>query len=83
MDISIVNNTSTTISAGTKVELSNTELYASANISKSSSKKSGTYYIYNNQIVNNRVRITNSVSNVGKTPVGNYVTGWIKVSDIK
>ena len=83
VDISIVNNTSTTISAGTKVELSNTELYASANISKSSSKKSGTYYIYNNQIVNNRVRITNSVSNVGKTPVGNYVTGWIKVSDIK
>ena len=83
VDISIVNNTSTTISAGTKVELSNTELYASANISKSASKKSGTYYIYNNQIVNNRVRITNSVSNVGKTPVGNYVTGWIKVSDIK
>lgn len=83
VDISIVNNTSTAVSAGTKVELSNTELYASANVSKSSSKKSGTYYIYNNEIINNRIRITNSASNVGKTPMSNYVTGWIKVSDIK
>ena len=58
-------------------------LYASASTSNYSSKKSGTYYIYSNEVVNGRIRITNSKSNVGKTPVGNYVTGWVNTKDIK
>lgn len=72
------------IKAGTKIVLKSVELYSSASATKSSSKKSGTYYIYNNEVsANGRVRITNSLNNVGRTPAGNYVTGWIKVSDIK
>ena len=72
-----------TFKTGDKVVLNNTEIYSSATATKSTSKKSGTYYIYNNEIINGRMRITNSSKNVGKTPIGNYVSGWIKVSDIK
>ena len=43
----------------------------------------GTYYIWDNEVINGRIRITNSASNVGKTPVGSYVSGWVKTSDIK
>ena len=77
-------STSTTsLKAGTKVTLKSVELYASATDTKSSGKKSGTYYIYSSETSNGRVRITNSASNVGKTPVGSYVSGWVKTSDIK
>ena len=77
-------STSTTsLKAGTKVTLKSVELYASATDTKSSGKKSGTYYIYSNETSNGRIRITNSASNVGKTPVGSYVSGWVKTSDIK
>ena len=77
-------STSTTsLKAGTKVTLKSVELYASATDTKSSGKKSGTYYIYSSETSNGRIRITNSASNVGKTPVGSYVSGWVKTSDIK
>lgn len=68
--------------AGTKVTLKSTELYASATATKYSSKKTGTYYIYSDEVSNNRIRVTNSSSNVGKTPAGTYVSGWVKTSDI-
>ena len=71
-----------TIKAGTKVTLSNATLYSSATAT-SGGKKSGTYYIYSNEISNGRIRITNSTINVGRTPIGNYVTGWVKTSEIK
>ena len=73
----------TSLKAGTKVTLKSVELYASATDTKSSGKKSGTYYIYSSETSNGRIRITNSASNVGKTPVGSYVSGWVKTSDIK
>ena len=75
-----VTNTSS-LKAGTKVTLSNDTLYASA-YAKSGSSKSGTYYIYSDEIVSNKVRVTNSASNVGKTPIGSYVSGWVNISDI-
>ena len=76
-------STSTTsLKAGTKVTLKSVELYASATDTKSSGKKSGTYYIYSSETSNGRIRITNSTSNVGKTPAGTYVSGWVKISDI-
>ncbi len=74
--------TTTTYTAGTKITLKNAKLYASATASSSSSKKTGTFYIYSSDVTNNRIRITNSKSNVGKTPAGTYVTGWIDVSSI-
>lgn len=67
---------------GAKITLSNATLYASA-AAASGTKKSGTYYIYDGQVVNGRIRITNSAANVGKTPVGSYVTGWVKQLEIK
>ena len=88
VDVSAVKGTATsapvkkTLTAGTKVTLSNTTLYSSATAT-SGSKKSGTYYIYSNEISNGRIRITNSASNVGRTPIGNYVNGWVKTSEIK
>ena len=74
---------SASLKAGTKVNLNNIELYVSATASNYSTKKSGTYYIYSDEISNNRIRITNSENNVGKTPAGKYVSGWIKTSDVK
>lgn len=66
---------------GTKITLKNTNLYVSAT-AKSGTKKSGTYYLYDGAVVNGRMRITNKKSNCGKSPVGQYVTGWINKSDI-
>jgi len=73
---------STSFTAGDKVTLSQTALFVSSTAVNSSSTKSGTYYVYDGIVVNGRIRITNSLSNVGKTPAGTYVTGWINQSDI-
>lgn len=70
------------IKAGMKINLSNTPIYGSAHSSNIVSNKSGIFYIYSNEIMNNRVRITNSETNVGKIPLGTYVTGWIDINDI-
>lgn len=90
IDKSVITGTSSSTStstsslkAGQKVTLKSVELYASATAPKCSSKKSGTYYIYSNETSNGRIRVTNSASNVGKTPAGTYVSGWVKISDIK
>lgn len=91
IDVSVVtentssssNSPTTSLKAGTKVTLKSVELYVSATASKCSAKKSGTYYIYSDETSNGRIRITNSASNVGKTPASKYVSGWVKTSDIK
>jgi N-acetylmuramoyl-L-alanine amidase CwlA len=69
-------------SKGTKITLNNATLYASATAT-SGTKKSGTFYIYDGQIVNDRMRVTTKAEYCGATPVGQYVTGWITVNDIK
>ena len=69
---------STTISAGTKLELKNVALYSSSTAKTKTSTKTGTYYIWGEEVVNGRVRITNKTSNVGKA---GQVTGWINYSD--
>lgn len=66
------------IAAGTKLALKNVNLYASSTSSVKASTLTGTYYAWDNAIVNNRIRITNSVANVGKV-----VTGWINYTDAK
>ena len=62
---------------GSSVKLNNTTVYASATATRGI-KRSGTYYIYDGENVKGRYRITNNKSFCGKTPVGSYVTGWIK-----
>ena len=76
-------NEDTAITTGKEVKLNGTPLYASASASRYSSKKTGTYYIYSNEIIKGRIRITNKKENVRRAPIGNYVTGWINVSDIE
>lgn len=66
---------------GAKVTLNNVTLYASST-AKTGKKKSGTYYLYDGQVVSGRMRITNSAANCSKTPVGFYVTGWVNKSEI-
>ena len=81
--LDIDTSTNIEISSGSQITLSNTPLYTTASVSSSCGKKSGTYWIYDNEVVNNRIKITNSKDNVGKKPVGTYVTGWINKNDIK
>jgi hypothetical protein len=68
-------------SKGTKITLNNATLYASATAT-SGTKKSGTFYIYDGQVVNGRMRITTKAEYCGATPVGQYVTGWVNKIDI-
>ncbi len=66
---------------GTKVELNNATLYVSASAA-SGTKRSGTYYIYDGNVVNGRYRITTKPEYCGKTPAGKYVTGWVNKTDM-
>lgn len=76
-------NKNKTFIQGQKVKLKNTKLYASATSSKSVNTISGEYYIYDDNVKNGRMRITNSKDKVGKTPVGENVTGYVKKSEME
>ena len=65
---------STSKLAGQAVILSKAPLYASSSATTVSSYVTGTYYYWSSEIVNKRIRITNSKSRVGLT---GQVTGWI------
>ena len=88
-DIKFATNTSTTTTTkpttpktykkGDVIKLSSTPLYANATTAKVSSKKTGTYYIYDGVKINGRYRITNKPDRCGKKPIWMYVTGWIKL----
>lgn len=75
---SIVTNSSS-YKAGQVVKLSKTPLYAASTSKTASVTKTGTYYIWSPNVVNNRIRITNKAENAGKA---SQVTGWISVSNI-
>lgn len=61
---------------GDKIVLKSEKLYVNSASKVASSLKSGTYYIWDNEVIGGRIRITNSKENVGKT---GQVTGWIDV----
>ena len=69
-----------TLSAGMKLNLSGVALYGSSTVASRAATKTGTYYLWDGEAVNGRVRITKSSANVGKA---GQVTGWINVSDIQ
>lgn len=77
------NGNDSTIIAGKKIRFNNINLYAAATSNAPSRIITGNYFIYSDEIIKGRIRITNTVEYVGKTPSGKYVTGWINVSDIK
>lgn len=74
---------SITLAAGTMVSLHNTPVYISATIKKPALRLTGTYYVYDGIDMNSRLRITNTLSRVGKKPVSDNVTGYVNISDIK
>lgn len=67
---------SKTVKAGAKVQLSNTKCYSNATTKTVWDTKTGAYYYWSDEVVNGRVRITNSASRVG---VKGQVTCWIDV----
>lgn len=68
---------------GRAVRLNNVALYGSASSKTAAGRKTGTYYLYDGVEISGRYRITTSAVNCGKTPTGNYVTGYINKADIK
>lgn len=76
-------NKNTTFIQGQKVKLKNTKLYASSSSEKAVNAISGEYYIYDDNVKNGRMRITNSKDKVGKKPVGENVTGYVKKSEME
>jgi hypothetical protein len=73
-------STSTATEHKNKIELNNIPLYVSSDAREEKKKITGTYYIHSNEVVNNKIKITNKVENIDKS---GQVTGWIKVSDAK
>lgn len=65
------------------ISLYNTPLYISSTAAKESTKKSGTYYIYDGKEINGRYRITSSAERAGKKPISDNVTGYVNKTDIK
>lgn len=74
------NTSASTLTAGTKLSLNNASFYGSSTATSKSSTKSGIYYVWSSVVVNNRIRITNSASNVNKS---GKVTAWIDYSVAK
>lgn len=72
--------TPATLSAGTKLTLKNVALYVSSGAATKAATRSGTYYVWSKDVINNRIRITNNTANVGKS---GQVTGWISYADAK
>lgn len=65
---------------GAQVKLANTKVFGSSDAKAAAGTKTGNFYLWSNQIVNGRVRITNSKTNAGKS---GQVTGWVNTTDIK
>lgn len=73
-------SSSNTIEAGKKINLVNVKGYDTETSVTSSSTKTGTFYLWDATVKNNRIRITNAANRVG---VKGQVTCWISTSDVK
>ena len=62
------------IVAGKKLSLKNVPCYVTAAATSYANKKNGIYYLWSNEVINGRVKITNSKANVG---IKGQVTGYI------
>lgn len=72
-----VNQQSGAATQGKKIELSGCPLYISSDATSPVKYVSGTYYLYDGKDFNGRYRVTNNPADVGQTPVGNHVDGYI------
>ena len=69
----------TSVQAGIKVELRNVQAYASESSLGSYGLRSGTYYTWDGNPKNGRIRLTNAVNKVG---VPGQVSFWVSLADI-
>ena len=78
------NNTDVELSekytAGTEVTLENVTVYPRYGSTKSDITKTGTFYIWNNYILNDRIRITTRLLNAEQP---GQIIGWVNVSDLE
>lgn len=72
-----LSNVNQAICAGKKINLNKTAVYSSPTEETPFSYKTGTYYLYDGISNNGRYRITNVITNVGKTPMGDYTIGFV------
>lgn len=68
-----------TAKAGDRLLLRTEPLYATAAAKTASGSLTGSYWIYDGQVQNGRLRVTNSPRNVGKAPIAQYATGYIRL----
>lgn len=71
----VITTTSKNLTAGESFKLSNVAFYGSSIAKTVGSKKTGTFYVWSNEVVNGRVRMTNAKSRVG---VAGQITGWVE-----
>ena len=65
---------------GQEFELDNTPIYANYCSTTSTDVKSGLYFIYKPEIMNDKVRITKTEAAIGHPA---RCTGWVKISDLR
>ncbi len=70
------------IQTGRRVTLSGVPIYSTSVIRRVSARVSGTYYIWDSEVVNGRVRITTRQSFAGRRPAAFFVTGWVNTYDL-
>lgn len=63
--------------AGTPIELNNAPIYVSSDAQNIAGRVTGTYYMYDGKEILGRYRITDKSADVGRTPIGQYVIGWL------
>jgi GH25 family lysozyme M1 (1,4-beta-N-acetylmuramidase) len=68
---------------GEKVTLKHTKIYSASTSTMEMNVISGDYYIYDDKVINGRMRITNSKDKVNKKPTGQNVTGYVEKSDLR
>lgn len=67
------------IVTGDKIILDETNIYEDSILLYSTTKLSGVFYLWDNRIINNRIKITDSKNRVG---IADQVTGWVDYNDI-
>lgn len=65
--------------AGLQVTLASTPCYKSETAASEYDKKTGKYFLWDNTVINGRIRITNTADRVGQA---GQVTCWINIADV-
>lgn len=80
-EVGETSKTEISLKAGTRIALNKVDLYSAAEERSKVNTLDGVYYLYDGVNVNGFVRIC-PLDNVGRVPVSENVTGWVKISDI-